>query len=982
MDIDQKPFLGAAGAQYGSFTVTKCIPLVELCALFRELVHEPTGAQIMHIENDDPENLFCLSFQTLPSSSNGAPHILEHTVLCGSQKFPIKDPFFSMDKRSLHTYMNALTGADFTCYPAASQVEKDFYNLLEVYLDAVFHPELKELSFLQEGCRLEFVDPKDPTSSLQYKGVVINEMKGALLTGESRLWHALLALLTPDLPYAYNSGGDPKDIPSLTYAQLRTFHSTFYQPSRCLFFFYGNLPLQKHLDFIEERTLKNSVKLPSLPPLPQQKRFSQTLTQKIRYPTNETDHLERKAFLVFGWLTASILEQEEVLALSVLDAILMQTDASPLKRRLLQSELCIQADGYMDTEMSEIPYAIVCKGCKAEDVESLEAVLKEALQAIVKEGISKERIDSAIHQLELAYTEISGDHAPFGLVLFMRSALAKQHGCNPEYALSLHTLFQHLLLRVKDPTFFPSLIEKYFLNNAHFVRLVMTPDPHLAEEEASQERELLKTLQKTLSSQEKQKILEQTSLLERYQKETESQSTECLPKITLPDVPRFVRSFPLNRETHENLTTFHHTCFTNHFLYADLLFELPELSEEELSYLPLFTTLLSEVGCGKRDYAANLEYIQAMTGGIGASVSLQGTIFEPSHLKPLLSIRGKALERNGQKLLSLFTEIATSVRFDETKRIEDLIQKIATSLQNRFNKHALNYAIHLAQSGFSQEAYIKNLWHGLPYFTLIEQLSKNLSQKLPHVIEMLHTLKRKILCASPPQLVLCCDAPLYATLSKEQFSGLKTLELKPFSPWKDHTEFPRAPSAAIAKPIASPVAFNVEAFSLKSMTYLHPFAPALSCAAALFENLVLHRTIREQGGAYNSGCTFLSMSSSLYFHSYRDPSIASTLRAFHQAIHTVSKGEFSKKDLEEAKLGVIQQMDSPVPPSTRALTAYYWDRTGKAPEVRQHYRDALLALKTQDVQRAVKETLLQEQSKGSVVSFASKELIAAEFPQQ
>lgn len=224
------------GDTYRSFRITKFLPLDELQSTLLEAEHVPTGATLIHIANNDPENFFCLSFQTLPSSSNGVAHILEHIVLCGSKKFPIKDPFFSMTRRSLNTYMNALTGQDFTCYPASSQVEKDFYNLLEVYLDAVFEPELKKMSFMQEGHRLGLSDPANPNSPLQFDGIVYNEMKGSLSSPESRLWESVLKHLTPDLPYAVNSGGDPKEITNLTYEELKQFHKTFYHPSRCIFF--------------------------------------------------------------------------------------------------------------------------------------------------------------------------------------------------------------------------------------------------------------------------------------------------------------------------------------------------------------------------------------------------------------------------------------------------------------------------------------------------------------------------------------------------------------------------------------------------------------------------------------------------------------------------------------------------------------------------------------------------------------------------
>ncbi len=525
-------FLKKAGETYGDFVVTKCLLLPELNCLVRELQHLPSGAQIMHIGNDDPENLFCLSFKTFPSSSNGAAHILEHTVLCGSRNFPVKDPFFSMSRRSLNTFMNALTGSDFTCYPAASQVEKDFYNLLEVYIDAVFHPELKKLSFLQEGHRLEFADPKDPSTPLEYKGIVFNEMKGNLASADTRLWHALMADLVPDLPYAYNSGGDPKEIPNLTYPELISFHETYYHPSRCLFFFYGDLPLKKHLDFIAEQALKNVIKVLPIPPLHKQKRFSTPIQREMRYPVSDTDDLSHRTIVTFGFLTASVTDQEEVLSLTVLDSILMETDASLLKSALLETKLCIHADAYMDAEMSEVPYAIVCKGCDPENVEKLEEALKNAFASIIERGISHSLIEAAIHQLEFSRLEIAGDHAPFGLTLFMRSALAKQHGCDPENSLMVHSLFENLLVRVKDPNYLPGLIKKHFLNNPHRVRLVMHPDRNLSSEEIVEENKKLQEIRNSLSEKTISEILKQTQDLAAFQKHTEQQF--ALHRLFLP----------------------------------------------------------------------------------------------------------------------------------------------------------------------------------------------------------------------------------------------------------------------------------------------------------------------------------------------------------------------------------------------------------------------------------------------------------------
>ncbi|MBI3900729.1 MAG: insulinase family protein, partial [Chlamydiia bacterium] len=291
--------LNVEGQNYRDFTLTRYLPLPELQSTWIELVHK-TGARVFHVANEDVENFFCLSFQTLPLSSNGVAHILEHTVLCGSKKYPVKDPFFSMGRRSLNTFMNAFTGQDFTCYPASSQIEKDFYNLLSVYLDAVFHPELKRFSFLQEGHRLTVTHANEPGEMLQFDGVVYNEMKGAFSSSDSRLWKKLFASLFPNLPYAFDTGGDPKEIPHLSHAELIAFHRNFYHPSRCIFFFYGNLPLAKHLDFLAEETFSHVKGLAPLPPLPLQPRFTAPQIITSHYPISSSESLEKKGILAFG----------------------------------------------------------------------------------------------------------------------------------------------------------------------------------------------------------------------------------------------------------------------------------------------------------------------------------------------------------------------------------------------------------------------------------------------------------------------------------------------------------------------------------------------------------------------------------------------------------------------------------------------------------------------------------------------------------
>jgi presequence protease len=966
-------FLHSIGERYGDFTLMRFSKIEELDCHFKEILHEPTGAHIIHIENSDPENLFCLSFQTLPDSSNGAPHILEHTVLCGSKKFPVKDPFFSMTRRSLNTFMNALTGADFTCYPAASQIEKDFYNLLDVYLDAVFHPELKKTSFLQEGCRLEFEKANDPLSPLKFKGIVYNEMKGSLSSGESRMWHAVLQELFPDLPYAYNSGGEPKEIPFLSYEGLLSFYETYYHPSRCLFFFYGNLPLKNHLDFIEERALKNVAALPPLPPFAKQTRRKSSQEKKLYYPVTAEESTEEKVMVSFGWLTCQVTDQEEVLALSLIDSILTDTDASPLKLALLESGLCSQADAFIDIEMSEVPYVITCKGCKESDIDALETILLNTLSSLSKTPFPPEWIDASLHQLELSRMEIGGDHAPFGLTLFFRAGLAKQHGCDPEKNLEVHKLFEIMLAKVKDPLYLPGLIHKHFVQNTHRVKVLMIPDPALGSKENEEEATRLEEIKKALSEQEAKELILQAQNLETIQKKIEEQDLSCLPKVTLQDVPLLSRDFPLKKHTFSPLTIFHHDCFTNHIFYADLLFDIPKVHDEEISYLQLLLSLIPELGAGKRNYRENLEFLQAHTGGVHISSNLHVQISNNKELKPSICIRGKALERKRDKLFPIMQDMLVFPDLKDKKRIKDLLRQIHSSLQNRISKNALRYAAQLALSGYGPASHINQASSGIRYYHFIQDLMTNLDSKLPFIQEKLIALYEKFFSFHNPHLVLSCNQALYEKIQKECLSEL-ALPTRDFIPWD--SSFPLEVVSSQGKIISSQVAYNIQAYP--SISYIHPHAPALALASQLFDNKILHTQIREIGGAYGAGASFNPEIGSFYFHSHRDPHIASTFMAFDQAIEMIAGGDFSEQDLEEAKLGIMQHLDMPISPGSRAILAYSWMRNGKERSLRQHYRNSLLQIDKEQIQRAVQVELVQKKQLAIQVSFSGHDLLKKE----
>lgn len=960
-----KPSLLSVGEIYKDFEVTKVLKLEELQSLLLQFVHLPTGASVIHIANDDPENVFCLSFQTLPDSSNGVAHILEHTVLCGSKKFPVKDPFFSMTRRSLNTYMNALTGQDFTCYPASSQVEKDFYNLLEIYLDAVFQPELKYLSFLQEGHRLEWTD-----QTLQFQGVVYNEMKGVMASSDSRLWEALATHLTPDLPYAHNSGGNPKEIPSLTYEELLSFHKNFYHPSRCLFFFYGNLSLEKHLDFITKHALEGVQKIAPIPPLPLQKRYETPIIAKAPYPIAADEPKEKKAEIAFAWLTVPIGDQQKTLALCLLDLILLDNDASFLKMSLLKSGLCSQVEASMDLEMSEIPWVIVCKGCDPEDGEKLKKCLFDTLEEICKLPFPSDMIEASLHQLEFDRTEIGGEGLPFGLTLFFRAALLHQQGSEPENALLIHTLFSQLKERLKDPQYLTHLLREQMVENPHFVQFTLYPDANLEKNEAEEEQKRLQIIQKKLSKAEIENIHKEAKQLFEYQEKTEHQSLDCLPKLQLSDVPPKARDFLLFHQETDSFDLFHHDCFTNQILYADLLFDLPDIAADDLPLVALFSRLVTEVGSGGRNYQQTLAYQQAYTGSLEAILSQHVQQNDSNQCRPSFSIRGKALYRNAHKLFSLFHDMRISSDFSDLSRIRELLSQQATQLRSKLTKNAMNYATQMALCSYSPPSFINNQWNGLPYYEAALKWSETKDASL---LENLDRIQKEIFSSSKPHLILSCDQKAFQSLHDQSFFGFADC----FRPTKKNSwkgTYPLPESNSQIRLITSPVAFT--ALGMHTVNYAHKDAPLLLLATELIENCFLHTEIREKGGAYGSGASYSPSSGNFHLYAYRDPHLTRTIATFHQAIEKIAHKKFNEQELIEAKFGVLQTLDAPVPPGNRGIVAYAWARAGRTYPLRQAFREKILSSNRNEVAKAVEKHLLPQ--KKTLVSFLGKELYERE----
>ena len=946
--------------KYKDYLVIQSKKIEEHDCNFIEVEHTKTGATIFQMQNNDDNNLFCISFQTIPSNSTGVAHILEHTVLCGSKNFPYKDPFFSMFRRSLNTFMNAMTGSDCTFYPASSQIEKDFYNLFKVYLDAVFFPLLRKVNFLQEGHRIEFVDKNDQAKGLKFKGVVYNEMKGALTSADDVFLYANMETLIPDTPYKFESGGDPKEIPYLSYEEFVDFHKTFYHPSRAIFFFFGNIPITKHLDFLDETLFKNiETTLSPLNPIQKQPRFETPKTKDAFYPATKDDGSDR--LLGISWLTVSVSEQLDILTLSLIDSLLLETDASYLRKAILDSGLATSIESIACEQMREVPWILLCKGCHKDNLKKLEDLILTTLQKVADEGFDKSLVDSALYQLEFSKAEeLSKTYSGrinYALSVFSEAILPKHHGCDPIAYLSSKKLFDELKGRLENKDFLSKFMYENIINNNHRVTLMLHPNTSLIEENNQIEKKLLDEIQKKLTEKEKKMIVEQTKKLEEHQKKKET--PDKLPYLLKEDIPKDVKDFKL--ENKESI--FYHEVFTNKVQYIDFLFPIPQIKNEDIPYLSLFAQYLTEVGFGSKSYEESLKKINSCFGHLYASLSLNVDAQDSNIVYPILKIRAVGLKSKQEGMIQTCMEIIESANFDDPKRLESLITQSNTCLNSAIVDNALSYAQSLSLSSVCKNSCLHDIWDGFQHYQFINNIHKNVKENMEDLIYHLKSLQETILRGSF-ETVICTDKESI----DELIPIIKNQNRENMASW-----IPKVNTSSFsshARLIPSPVAFTAMGFS--TVKYSHPLSPAILVATKLLHNKILHREIREIGGAYGSGARYNPLLGTFHFFGYRDPNLKKTVETCKRSLKDFKELEYSSEDIWNAILGTLQTIDAPLAPGARAIVSYFWKKTRKTKELRQKYREGILDVTKEKLAEAVEVHLKPQLERSALVSFADK----------
>lgn len=938
---------GAPAGPHPAFERLRRAPVPSLNLEVEEYRHRRTGAMHCHLAAAGPENVFLVAFRTVPEDSRGAAHILEHTALCGSRKYPVRDPFFMMTRRSLNTFMNAFTSSDWTAYPFASKNRKDFDNLLAVYLDAAFFPLLHPLDFAQEGHRLEFAEPGDPDSELLFKGVVYNEMKGAMSSAASALWQALTRHLFPTSTYRHNSGGEPEHIPDLDHGQLLAFYKAHYHPSNALFMTFGDIPAREHQRRFEELALSRFERLDAGIHVPPEKRYLSPIRVEESYAEEET---ENRDHVVVGWLLGDSTRPSDLFRARLLETLLLDHSASPLMQALETSELGGAPSPLcgMDGSARDIIFAAGLEGCAAGSARQVEGLVLDTLRRVAGSGIEPDQAAAALHQLEMSQREITGGGLPYGLQLLEGVLAATLHGAEPARLLDIDPHLKELKERIADPDFAPRLVRELLLDNPHRLTLTLAPDAELARRRTEAEKARLAAIRRRLDEKETERIVRQADELARRQQRRDD--PETLPKVGLEDVPGSIAE-PERRDSALPASGRTASCFaqgTNGLCYQHVVMELPRLEPELLEALPLYTACVPELGIGRMSYAEAQNWQSAVSGGVSCFAGLSGATDDAQRVTGHLSFASKSLAANHAAMTELLERTVADARFDEERRVADLIEQLCAHRENGVTAHGHSLAMRLAASRMSPAAWLTHASEGLEGLRRLKALRGRLRDPKQRgaLLERFAALHR-LAAAAPARHLLVGEAEALPSMLEDVDRRWPTPDGAPppaFAPP------PLRERAAQAWSTATQVNFCAKAFP--TVPWDHPDHAALLVLAGLVRNGFLHRAVREQGGAYGAGAVQDAGSASFRFFSYRDPRLKETLDDFDRAVEWALEEDHPPARLEEAVLGVIAAMDKSSSPAGEATRAFYGHLSGRGLERRMELRRRVLAASVEDLRAA------------------------------
>jgi Zn-dependent M16 (insulinase) family peptidase len=935
-----------AGQEYHGFKLLEETKIDEIQSVARVFYHVKSGARLLHLENKDDNKVFSIAFRTTPTDSTGLPHILEHSVLCGSRKFQTKDPFGDVAKSSLNTFLNAMTYPDKTMYPVSSRNHSDFMNLMDVYLDAVLYPNIyKNHNILrQEGWRYEI---DEETDRLSYNGVVYSEMQGAFSSPEQVLAENIYSSLFPNTTYAFVSGGDPEVIPQLTQEDFEKFHSKYYHPSNSYIYLYGDQDLWKCLKFINDNYLVNfnAIEIPSH--IDDTDKFERTIEQTFEYPISAEGNDENKGFLALNFACGESRDGEINLAMKILYNLLIESSASPIKLALLKEGIGESILTFNDMNMDSTKQLIFTVPVKNVDINKkdlFKKVVFNTLNSLVNNGIDRSLLEASINSIEFNLREAdywgSANKGLFYGIKLMDSWL---YDCSP----LVHLEYENNLNKIKNSinnNYFENFIKKYILNNNHCSLVTLKPVKGLAERKAKALEEKLQNYKASLSEKELKDIREISRQLKIAQTAQDTEAAkDTIPKLAIEEVSTKVEEIPQVVTNEKGVTILSHNMHTNKIAYINLLFDASIIKDEHISYLALLRDVLSELDTEKRTYSELVTAISRKTGGITFNTEVYSEKHNIDVYHPKFIVKSKVLLENIPYSFKLINEIITSTKFNNTKRVKEIIQEIKSKLQVYNINSGHKVAAQRAYACFSKSDKYREMIIGASYYEFLCDLEKNFESKQEEIQNNLKEVYKTIFNKKNLLISFVGGEEEKQELISNINIVLDNLNNADVEAADINFNISKKTEALMAD---SNLQYVVKAFNLFKLN--STYSGKMRVLEMILSLEYLHNRVRVQGGAYG-GWMEINKNGNIAFVSYRDPNLPQTIKIYDEAYKFLENINFTKNDMEKFIIGAIGKLDRPLTPYRKGEKAVENYICGITCEDIQRERNELLNTTLEDI---------------------------------
>lgn len=881
--------------------------------------HKKSGARVLVLENEDENKVFHITFRTTPTDSTGVPHIMEHSVLCGSRKYPAKDPFVELVKGSLNTFLNAMTYPDKTMYPVASTNDKDFSNLIDVYMDAVLYPNIykKEQIFRQEGWNYEL---EDKEKDLIYNGVVYNEMKGAFSSADDVLEREIMNSLFPDTTYGVESGGDPERIPDLTYEGFLDFHRTYYHPSNSYIYLYGNCDMEEKLRYLDEEYLSAYDRKEVDSSIRLQKAFEAPIEICKNYPISENEDTEQNTYLSWNFVTGTSLDVKRALALSVLEYALLTAPGAPLKEALLEAEIGMDVYGSYDSGTYQPVFSVIAKGCELEQKEEFLSIIRRVIEEQVEKGLEEKAILAGINSMEFRFREADYGSYPQGLMYGIDVMDAWLYDENEPFAyLKLIPVFDWLKKQT-GTGYYEQVLKEAFLENTHSSILCLVPEKGLTKKKDDELAAKLRSYRETLSEEELDALVARTKALKEYQSEPSTkEELESIPMITVSDIRKEIAPLSNVEYTWNGTKVLYHDYATNGISYLRFLFDLKKVPVEYLPYVGILKAILGEVDTKSYTYDKLWHEINLHTGGLDGGIAVYSGKEKGSYF-PYFTAYTRVLSSEIAFAFDMIYEVFLTSDFSSDRRLSETLAQMKSRMENNFVSAGHSTAVGYAMSTFSFGSAFKYQTSGIGLYQLVCELEADFANRKEEIKTILRYLTKQIFTKENLMMSITADAELLGEIESCANAFLERLpENAEESSSSEKLHFNCAKTGFQT---SSQVNYVAKAGNFADENL--PYVGTLHILRTIMSYDYLWINVRVKGGAY--GCmSGFSRTGESYFTSYRDPNITRTLDVYAGIPEYVRTFTVDDRDMEKYIIGTIGTMDTPKNPAAkgeRSLTAY------------------------------------------------------------